>query len=569
MDRVTTSLLSTFSKEHDLSNKKESSQFEHYISYIVTSSFVRESFTTSDIVTGNGNDTGIDGISTIINGKLVTDIDSETLTNNQNIDCTFIFIQTETSSSFDSGKILKFGHGSYDFFSEHHKLPRNKDINNHHEIMTKIYNNSKYFTPDTPKLKLYYATTGTVTKDANIEANINKVKEDLRKLKMFSSIDFILIGANEIRKLDRQCTSAISREFNFESKVALPEIDGISEAYIGILPAKNYLSLIQDEEGNLEREIFNDNIRDYQGENTVNERIKNTLQSESESKRFPLMNNGITIITKTLKSVANKFNIEDYQIVNGCQTSNVLWENRKNIDDDMLIPLRLISTKDDNVINSIVGATNRQTAIREDQLIALSEFSKRLEDYFKSFEGKNKLYYERRSRQYDKISGIEKTRIIGQDKLIKSYASVFLETPHQATRDYQSIVKKIGKGKGVFEDDHKLIQYYTSAHGYYRLEFLFRNSSLENKYKAFRFQLLLIFKLYIEPNPSPPKNSNKMEGYCEKINAVLGNKENSKDTFKNAGSILLELSDGTLNRDKIRTHEFTKKIISRFRDIRK
>jgi hypothetical protein len=45
------------------------------------------------------------------------------------------------------------------------------------------------------------------------------------------------------------------------------------------------------------------------------------------------MNNGVTIIARDLRRTAQKFFIEDYQIVNGCQTSHVLFEQRGSMSD--------------------------------------------------------------------------------------------------------------------------------------------------------------------------------------------------------------------------------------------
>ena len=112
------------------------------------------------------------------------------------------------------------------------------------------------------------------------------------------------------------------------------------------------------------------------------------------------MNNGVTIIAKTLRATANRFYIEDYQIVNGCQTSHVLFDRKEALDSTVMVPLRLIATKDDDVIASIIVATNRQTEVREEQLLALSSFQKKLEAFFSSFDEAQRLYYERRSRQY-------------------------------------------------------------------------------------------------------------------------------------------------------------------------
>jgi hypothetical protein len=72
------------------------------------------------------------------------------------------------------------------------------------------------------------------------------------------------------------------------------------------------------------------------------------------------------------------------------------------IDGSVMIPLRLIATQDEEVINSIIRATNRQTQVKEEQFVALTEFPKQLEAFFSTHPEGRRLYYERRSRQYDK-----------------------------------------------------------------------------------------------------------------------------------------------------------------------
>lgn len=67
-------------------------------------------------------------------------------------------------------------------------------------------------------------------------------------------------------------------------------------------------------------------MRDWQDYNPVNSEMKQTLASDTLRARFALMNNGVTIIAKTLRTTGNRFYIEDYQIVNGCQTSHVLFD---------------------------------------------------------------------------------------------------------------------------------------------------------------------------------------------------------------------------------------------------
>ena len=124
------------------------------------------------------------------------------------------------------------------------------------------------------------------------------------------------------------------------------------------------------------------------------------------------MNNGITIIARSIKQVNDKFTIEDFQIVNGCQTSHVVF-NEHDLDDAVCIPLRLIETREDDVIEAIIHATNNQSPLKPEQLLALMNFAKKLEAYFKTYDAPHTLYYERRDGQYHRLSNFEKTRIIG------------------------------------------------------------------------------------------------------------------------------------------------------------
>jgi hypothetical protein len=105
--------------------------------------------------------------------------------------------------------------------------------------------------------------------------------------------------------------------------------------------------------------------------------MKDTLTS-GDSDRFALMNNGVTIIAKSLLTTGDKFTMNDFQIVNGCQTSNILYDNRSVINDSVRIPVRIISTTDDAVTESVITATNRQTEVKQEQFFALKEFSKNL-----------------------------------------------------------------------------------------------------------------------------------------------------------------------------------------------
>ena len=171
-------------------------------------------------------------------------------------------------------------------------------------------------------------------------------------------------------------------------------------------------------------------MRHWQEWNKVNSEMRATLADPTKRVYFPLLNNGVTVVAKRVNVTGSRFTIEDYQVVNGCQTSFVLHESREYLSPDIYIPLRLIATQDAEIRDSIIKATNRQTQVPEDQLLALSDFPKSLEAFFPTYDGKKRLYYERRSKQYSTTEGIEKVRVIDMRTLVRAFASVFLELPH-------------------------------------------------------------------------------------------------------------------------------------------
>ncbi len=173
-------------------------------------------------------------------------------------------------------------------------------------------------------------TTGEWTGDPNLQARLDQGREDLERTALFSRVIVEAYGATEIQQLYRQGKETITVEIDFPNKVTLPEMSGVEQAYIGTLPVAQYFQLIVDEVGNIRKNVFEDNIRDFQGDTSVNDGIRATLRSDRSAGTFAVLNNGITIVCRSLRPTGNKFVMSGYQIVNGCQTSHVLYECKKD-----------------------------------------------------------------------------------------------------------------------------------------------------------------------------------------------------------------------------------------------
>ncbi len=176
------------------------------------------------------------------------------------------------------------------------------------------------------------------------------------------------------------------------------ETSGHLDADIHFIQSKttSYLKLIQDENEKI-HSIFDDNVRDFQGDNPVNKKIKNTFESK-DFDLFCVLNNGVTIVSSSITPAGNRFTIRDYKVVNGCQTSHVLHDCREIEGiEQVFLPIKIVVTENEDIKTNITLETNSQTEVKTEQLEAISVFQKRLELYFNAEKNSIPLYYERRS----------------------------------------------------------------------------------------------------------------------------------------------------------------------------
>lgn len=506
--------MDSFLKSQDIVEKNQSKQFEMFASYCAIEQMYSENFNPADVVIGEGDDCGIDAVAIIVNGTMITsqeEIDDLIDLNKKLSEISFIFVQAKTSSNFDYGDMGTFGAGVKDFFSDNPQMKRNEAITEKSKIVEYIFSKATYIKKN-PTCYLYYVTTGKWVDDQNCVGRIEIARKDLLDLNIFSNVVFTPVGADLLQKYYRNTIDVIEMEIEFSNKVLLPEIQGVTQSYLGYISSESYLKLITGDNGEIRRSVFYDNVRDFQGDNPVNHEMAESLKTDSQ--KFILLNNGVTVICKGLSSIGNKFTLTDYQIVNGCQTSHVIFNNREYITSGLQLPIKLIETENDDTVNKIIKATNRQTEVSDEQLIALNEFHRKLEAFYSTFTGTNRLYYERRSKQYNYGSDIEKVRIVSISTQIKAVASMFYDKPHLASRYYGRLLNSID---GIFNDEHQLLPYYTCAFTLYRLEFLFRNKSISAQYRKFKYFILMMIKYDLADEKIPQMNADKINAFCKKI----------------------------------------------------
>ena len=564
MDPVTQSLVTDFCDSNSFTHFDASKQFEHFVAYSVFSARFADEIETPDVVAGDGGDLNVDAFAVKINGRLVTDPDvvQDILDLSGALDVEFLVLQAKSSTSFDGAAVLALGDNLVkEIFAEAQTLPVNDDITRFIEIKKTVYRNAAKLKAN-PICRVFYACTGTWKNDPYITSIIDRKKEELADTNLFSTVSFHPLGARELQNLYRQTKTSISRTIKIENLVTLPAIQGVKAAYLGILPASELMKLLEDDDRNMLRTVFVDNVRDFQGVNPVNTDIARTIK-EGDLDQFVLRNNGITIVAKNIRPTSNQYLLEDYQIVNGCQTSHVIYEHRDTVSDDLHVPGKLIHTEDDDVAQAIIRSTNKQTQVDDNDLLAFTPFQHDLEDFYAAKKGEYRLYYERRGKQFARTEGIEKGRMVTKGAQLKSYASMFCDLPNQATR-YQGTLLK-NTSERVFQNDHRPEAYYCSAFASYRFELAIRRLvGDERLIRPFKYYLLLAFRYRYEDGEFPGPKDKGSQQYCDHLLEQLKDTDTSKRTFDACVGIVrdaLKALGLEIDRDSAKSRPLVEKVI--------
>jgi hypothetical protein len=102
------------------------------------------------------------------------------------------------------------------------------------------------------------------------------------------------------------------------------------------------------------------------------------------------------------------------------------------------------------------------------------------------------------------------------------------------------------------------------ARGDYRLEQFFRSKKIDAKYKAARYQILLIACLLMDDQPLPWMNSKEIAKRCEPMMKTLQDDSLSESLFSKTVPKIEKLAGPSWTRDTIRTEPITKAIFQEF-----
>ncbi|WP_196279109.1 AIPR family protein [Catellatospora vulcania] len=236
-----------------------------------------------------------------------------------------------------------------------------------------------------------------------------------------------------------------------------------NDSYLGVVAIKDYLTFIRSDDGNLREELFEANVRDFEGDNSVNDAILKTLAGADDIE-FWWLNNGVTVICDRADSPQNTVTVSGPLIVNGLQTSHVLDRAEKEgklasprLDNGIVV--RVVVSTDEDIRDRIIAGTNRQTQVPGPALFATQPLQSEIERFLAVHE----WYYERRKNRY-KNQRMPAKRRISMRLLAQALITLNLGQPDVArARPFTLLADEQGYSK-VFPDDLDISAYLVAVH---------------------------------------------------------------------------------------------------------
>lgn len=248
-------------------------------------------------------------------------------------------------------------------------------------------------------------------------------------------------------KLYAKASESFGKPATLTFRELLREID----SYVGVATLSEYLKFVRDDAGTLREELFDSNVRDFEGDNIVNKAISETLSTD-DGIEFWWLNNGVTVLGDEVDGPQKTLTISRPLVVNGLQTSHVLHRAaiEGTIEEERLtngIVVRVIASVNETVRDRIIAGTNRQTPVPGPALYATDPFQIRLEEFLAA----KGFFYERRKNRY-KNQGKPANKRISMGLLAQVAITTLLGQPDQARARPSSIMTRKGGYRSVFPD---------------------------------------------------------------------------------------------------------------------
>jgi len=397
------------------------------------------------------DDGGIDGFYTFINGVLLRNI-QEHVWPRKNASLDIWVISCKLQDSFKQAplntlfptieELLDFSKNPSDFVGQYSEA-----LIKARQIAVQAFLRTA---SGLPSLNFYfgYASRGDLTElGENIEARGNQLKRIVRDYFSAATISLEYFGATELIALHRKTRVILELPF-------VEELSREQSAFVLLVPIDTYARFVSDEYGQLRRYLFDSNVRDFLGQNRVNQDITDSL-FDDKAPDFWWLNNGVTVLATSAVPLGktpsgNAIQLHDVQIVNGLQTTQSIY-NYFKVEGAQAkgrcVMIKVIISEDETIRDAIIQATNNQSQVELSALNATDKIQRDIEEILE----RHQWYYERRKNYYKNI-GKPAERFITPLLLAVSLIAIVKKAPDKAGILKTKFMRNPASYEAVFSD---------------------------------------------------------------------------------------------------------------------
>ncbi|WP_160110847.1 AIPR family protein [Mycolicibacterium houstonense] len=390
-------------------------------------------------ITEGGDDGGIDAVYTFLNGVLVED-DSPAVYERNQIELHIVQVKSERGYKETALQLL----------IDHLPLllqldaPKGLQVEFNDRLLERlsIFRSTYLAASQTfPELNISvsYVTKSVEEPHAKVLRKKERLQSVLSTCFHDAATTISFVGARELNSRARERLTTIA-----DLRVSEGPISADKGGLVCLVTLAEWYRFITHGESNeLRGDIFEENVREYEGDTTINRAIAESLRQGDDSKAdFWWLNNGVTVLGARVQQSKKSLVIEDPQIVNGLQTSRNIHHYfsvgslPESAGEERRLLVRVIEAEDETLASHIIKATNSQNRVSSASLRAAEPFQRSIEEYF----SQHGFYYERKKNQYKNL-GKPRNQIMEVLELAQAVGAIILCEPHISRGQPSTLVR--------------------------------------------------------------------------------------------------------------------------------
>ena len=297
-------------------NLSEDSYFELFCASQILKNFDLDDDELINGITDGANDGGCDGMYVFLNNDLLTEDQIDNLSSPKGSSLRFVIIQAKNATGFGEDAIMKWKtvvqnlmdmSSNVDDYQDRYSEPVRSRFMLFRDALTKLIRNQIKV-----QIQFFYVTLA-VEVHPNTKAQADELISIVTGLYPSAKAEVSFVGADELMSFyNSEAELSVSLKFA-DQPIAL----GRNDEFVALVDLPTYFDFITDDAGNLKSSFFEANVRDYQGKNSVNASIAESLRTDAEED-FWWLNNGVTILSEKVTPITTKeLLIINPEIVNG------------------------------------------------------------------------------------------------------------------------------------------------------------------------------------------------------------------------------------------------------------